>query len=97
MGGHLLVFFRLLEPFSIVPSELPLMDLMLMFNLDITLALNGTALDGSTSEVCSIERGAMIGRLNNAPVIAGIRLAVHAGTLVARVSLLPAKRAAAAE
>jgi hypothetical protein len=80
-------YFAALPPYIEPPNDIPPLDLALQFDFQILLAINYTAINGGTSEECQIERGMVIGRLNCQPVTASIRLAVHNGQLVSRVSL----------
>jgi hypothetical protein len=89
-AGHCIGWWDWKPTRADLPGAFPQIDVIVLFSHVVTLAINGSRTTGRPSEL-EIARGSVIGSLNGNPIVAGCRLLVSDGKLIAR-AMAPAKR-----
>jgi hypothetical protein len=84
VAGYCQVYFAAWDKSLEPPTYIPLMDLSILFNLDVLLAINATAMNANVSAICEPARGTVLGTINCAPLIAGVGLSIVCGQIVRR-------------
>jgi hypothetical protein len=85
--GYPLLVWKLLPPYTVSPADVPATDIMLLWDLEVLHAINGTAASGGVSACCEPARGDRVGTINCQTVFAGVRLSIAAGQICRRGSV----------
>lgn len=93
--GHCLGWWEWKPAAAELPGTWPQLDVIMLFSHVVTLAINGSRTTGRAADL-EIARGSVIGSMNGNPVVAGVRLLVVDGKLIARAMAPKARPAAVA-